>query len=546
MALPIILSGGAPYHIPFGVRLRGDANSGFYRTVAATTDRRKFTLARWFKLGKLGANFMLWQGYASSVTSTAILINGNGQLQFYQATATSPIAHVVSSAVVLDPTAWYHVVVQVDTTDATPANRVRAWINGASISMGPTGVGYPSLNLDTHFNVSGNGQGFGYDSAGVWSAPSDGVHAEIVFLDGILAPVSQFGFIDAGSGAFRPIKFQSSYGGDNSGHYEFKDASAATAAAIGKDSSGKGNNLTPSNVSVTSGITFDQSLDTPTNNIAILNPLRRAQGGTATITRGNLRATSATGALHMRAVASLPMADVAGQGFYAEFIATAGGFHADGFGVVTANAFVNDANVSGSGPSEWGYHSTGSAGAVYNNNVAAFSGLPVWNNGDVGRIAYKNGSLWLGINNTWFNGGDPAAGTGAVYTGLTGPLFPFAALSWTDVVIDANFGQRAFAYTPPSGFAGITQAPAPTIASGTMTGNANSDGPYIEMGGTPAALTLNGNAVTWGTHARKTATGAKLITASSSYNASGSNSWSATGIVRTQPSRRHFNNAQVT
>ena len=45
--------------------------------------------------------------------------------------------------------------------------------------------------------------------------------------------------------------------GTNGSYLDFSDNSAATAAAIGKDSSGNGNNFTPSGISVTAGVTND-------------------------------------------------------------------------------------------------------------------------------------------------------------------------------------------------------------------------------------------------------------------------------------------------
>lgn len=84
----------------------------------------------------------------------------------------------------------------------------------------------------------------------------------------------------------------------------------------------------------------------------------------------------------------------------------------------------------------------------------------------------------------------------------------------------------------PAGFKALCQANLPdgeTIeTSGTFTGTLAADGPYRDIKGTPLTMTINGNAVTWGTHADKTAFGFKLRTASSSYNNTGSNTFSIT------------------
>ena len=57
------------------------------------------------------------------------------------------------------------------------------------------------------------------------------------------------------------------------------------------------------------------------------------------------------------------------------------------------------------------------------------------------------------MNGVWTNSGDPAAGTGASFTGRDFTNFtPLYSDNSSDVVYTANFGQRAYAYTPPSGF----------------------------------------------------------------------------------------------
>ena len=64
-----------------------------------------------------------------------------------------------------------------------------------------------------------------------------------------------------------------------------------------------------------------------------------------------------------------------------------------------------------------------------------------------------NGKIWWGVNGTWFNSGDPAAGTGAQYTGISGTYhLAFSASDYEGMGGTMNFGQAAFAYTAPSGF----------------------------------------------------------------------------------------------
>ena len=96
---------------------------------------------------------------------------------------------------------------------------------------------------------------------------------------------------------------------------------------------------------------------------------------------------------------------------------------------------------------------------------------------------------------------------------------------------DYNFGQRPFTYTPPDGFKALCTKNLPTgtiTTSGTFSGNASTDGPFVYLNGVPTAMTINGNEVTLGNHADKLANGFKVRSSSASYNSAGSNTYSIT------------------
>jgi hypothetical protein len=110
------------------------------------------------------------------------------------------------------------------------------------------------------------------------------------------------------------------------------------------------------------------------------------------------------------------------------------------------------------------------------------------------------------------------------------------ALTWTPPAAfpaaagDYNFGQRPFANTPTAMTLCTANLPAggSITMSGSFTGNANANGPFVWLGGTPEQMTINSNSVTWGTHADKTAGGFKIRTSSASYNAAGNNTYTVT------------------
>jgi hypothetical protein len=109
-----------------------------------------------------------------------------------------------------------------------------------------------------------------------------------------------------------------------------------------------------------------------------------------------------------------------------------------------------------------------------------------------------------------------------------------AGSSASTVTGSFNFGQQPFVYpTLPTGFLPLNTfniAAGTVTTSGTFTGNLSTDGPMVYLNGTPTAMTINGNAVTFGTHADKLANGFKVRSSSILYNLIGSNTYVATTV----------------
>ncbi len=378
--------------------------------------------------------------------------------------------------------------------------------------------------------------------------------AEVNFIDGQALTPSSFGQTDATTGVWVPKKYAGSYG-TNGFYLKFADASAATAAAIGKDSSGNGNNWTPSGISVTSGTTFDQSLDTPTLGYPVWSPIDKA---TVTVSEGNTAAVPAADVHAIRATMALP----ATGKWYWEVAVSALGYGtglgiADNASNLTANASSPETRTYQFG--SW-FNSFNGGVVQYgtNQNVLGATNWtaasqPAANDIIMIAVDMDNGSMWVGKNGTWFNSSgtaNPATNTDPRWTGLSGTTwFPYMSGygSVTPVTCRINFGQRAFAYTPPSGFKALNTENITSTAvstSGSFTGNAAADGPFIWANGNPATLTINGNSVTFGTDADKTAGGFKLRTSSASYNTSGTNNWTSTAGNRFVQNKKP-NNAQV-
>lgn len=117
------------------------------------------------------------------------------------------------------------------------------------------------------------------------------------------------------------------------------------------------------------------------------------------------------------------------------------------FGIATASAPLTSAHVSADA---WWYH--GNTGNKYHNGTGSAYGAAL-TNGDIATFLLKNGALYVAINDVWQGGADPIAETGAMFTGLTGDMFPMVLLD--TVAMAARLGVTGWqlSYTLPTGSA---------------------------------------------------------------------------------------------
>ena len=123
-------------------------------------------------------------------------------------------------------------------------------------------------------------------------------------------------------------------------------------------------------------------------------------------------------------------------------------------GVANASATLvgSGFNFCGFDANGWGYY--GNNGQKYTGGVGAAYGLGYTTNDVIGvALDMTNGKVFFAKNGTWQNSGDPVAGTGAAFTGLTGTLYACGPGAGSDSqTVTANFGATAFAQTVPTGY----------------------------------------------------------------------------------------------
>lgn len=432
------------YFIRNSLRFRGSNSAYLRRTPGVAGNLRTWTASFWYKNGALNTNETL---FSNAVVSDSIGFRSSRTLEIYFGSGS---ANLLTSQSFRDTAAWYHIVVAVDTTQATSSNRIKLYVNGSQVTAFSSST-YPTQNYQTSFNRDGFEQEIGRRASNT-DYPLDGYMAEVNWVDGQQLTPSDFGKTDAATGQWIPKKFAGTYG--TNGYYlKFSDIALTSGsnAGLGKDFSGNGNYFNTNNISVTAGGNYDAMIDSPTlsaaaSNYAVWNPL---DSTLASISGGTREANLTIGNgvdLVIRAVRATFQLPTTGKWYWECIWSNTTSTSYLGIGTAATSLSAN------LGSSSIGY-SYNPNGNKFNNNSSSSYGN-TFTNGDVIGVAFDsdNGKLYFSKNGTWQASGDPVAGTNAAFTGLTsGPYFPMCSVYYGDAWV-CTFGQRPFAYTPPTGF----------------------------------------------------------------------------------------------
>ena len=405
--MPLILSGNvasatadAGYTVDNSCRFNEGSTDYLNTTFGTSTSTQKCTYSVWVKRSKLkdfGGQYLLVYnnvGDAIYFNGAGTGVGSNDQLVVYSGSDIQ----LYTNRLFRDTSAWYHIVVAVDTTQATDTNRVKLYINGTQETSFATET-YPAqnFNFDDLFSSSGVHE-IGRGSATGTSEYFAGYMSEAVFIDGTQYAASDFGEFDSDSPTiWKPIDVSGLTFGTNGFYLDFKDS-----AALGDDVSGNSNDFTVNNLT-----SVDQATDTPTNNFATFNPLNPE--GSITYSEGNLKINNSADASYRVAHSTLA---VSNGKWYAEFKADNMALSVDSnVGIISADQIVystgsknTDTYIGG-----WSY---GASGRVSKYNNTAQTSQTTFTTGDIIGVALDidNGYLYFAKNNTWQNSGDPTSG----------------------------------------------------------------------------------------------------------------------------------------
>jgi len=373
------VSGG--YEVSNSVRLN---DAYLSRTPSSAGNRRTYTISTWVKRSKFGGDQTIF-GSAPTTSVYAHLVFDADDIKFDDYNGGTQAA-LRTSGVHRDPSAWYHIVLAVDTTQGTESNRLKLYVNGVEPTLDGKSC---TQNHESQINNT-TAQSVGtLASAYVSGYYFGGYVAETHFIDGAAKAQTDFGEFND-NGVWIPKKYTGTYG-TNGFYLQYKQTGTSqNASGIGADTSGQGNHF-----AVTSLAATDVTEDTCTNNFCTWNPLDTHSGNS--FSEGNLKVNGAGSAR----LCSTTFAPSQGK-WYQEFKLT--DVNSGSIYNVEQGALALSGNLFVSGSDNTGIYFTGPS--VYRNGSNQGDITGGFSDDDILQIALDldNNNVYYGKNGNWSDG----------------------------------------------------------------------------------------------------------------------------------------------
>ncbi len=441
------------------------ASTYLTRTISSGADVTAFTISVWVKRSGLGSTQRIFSNDTTDSKDMYFRFGSSDNIESYhRRTDSENVFNCNTNAVFRDISAWYHIVMTVDTTESTASDRFKLYVNGVSQTFSGTPT-YPDLNEICNFLNTGEKNDIGYyrTSPGEYF---DGSMAHFHLIQGTAYQASTFGETDSTSGIWKPKVAPSVTYGTNGFFLKFQDSSS-----LGDDSSGNTNDFTLSG-------NGRQILDTPSNIFCNCNKLT-SNNASVSYTQGNTTLYKSSAA-HAGVCGNLGV--TAGKWYWEaklDTIGSATGGTAIGitqtYTQSSSSAWKETGHNCGDRSYDWVYAGNGEK----QNNSTGGSYGNTYTSGDIIGVALDldNNYIYFSKNGTWQNSGDPtsgSSGTGSAYSVASGnvdgefyvPLFGlYGGTVWNVNFGNGYFGTTAvasaqndgdgygkFEYSPPTGY----------------------------------------------------------------------------------------------
>ena len=412
------------------------ASTYLTRTQSTPTSTRIATFSFWCKRSSTGSYEYIISTKNSGSARDGIAFSADDDLDVrFNAGASSPI-RVQTSRKFRDSSGFYHILVALDTTQATASNRVKIYVNGVQETSMVTS-NYPSQNYDFSLNATSSYATIIGKNGLADDAYFNGLLTHFHAVDGQAYAPTVFGETDSTSGIWKPKTAPSVTYGNNGFFLKMENS-----GAMGTDSSGNSNTFTVSG-------TLTQNVDTPSNNFITINPLDNYYPA-CTFSNGNT--TVATGNNYSYCQSTIYV----NKGkWYWEVKAVSKASGADEFMIGIQGKSATGTNSPAQSNNGITYYKDGD---TYGFGGGATSYGNSYTVGDIIGVALDcdNNKLYFSKNGTWQNSGDPTSGaTGTGALAITDPNdVPQGGYSpvggaYTSVshTLSFNFGQGYFGTT---------------------------------------------------------------------------------------------------
>jgi hypothetical protein len=411
------------------------ASTYLTRTFGSSGSQQTATFSVWVKRGNLGGGGKSLFGYDVDASNfLRVGFKSNDQLAFRNYNGGTYTWQLETNRVFRDTSAWYHIVFEVDSTQATSSDRLKLYVNGVQETSFSTAT-YPSQNANMKWGNNAYAHIIGDATGG---DIFDGIMSHINVIDGTAYDASYFGETDSATGEWK-IKTSPSVTYGTNGFFILKDGNSVT------DQSGNSNNYT------VGGGTLTNTEDNPSNVFATFNALAYFGKGSA-LENGNTRAYGDS-ATSNNECSFTTLTGSSGK-YYAEFKIA---FVGDGsfIGISDIEYTILENNDGQYRPFTIMVRSNGTLnvrGSGYGAPTTTGSWSSSYTTNDILQVAMDldNNYFYFGKNGTWQNSGVPssgATGTGGVaITSDKNYAFTFGGYGSSPSAY-ANFGNGYFGTT---------------------------------------------------------------------------------------------------
>lgn len=218
--------------------VRFDGTAYLSRTPSNAGNTKTWTMSTWVKRGEISTayNTILSVHSGGSRNNIYLLSTDAIDFEWYNAGTATYDLSLRTNALLRDVNSWYHIVVNIDTTQATSTERAKIYVNGEQITSLAAST-YPSQNDELYVNstlehriaqrLAGDREVKGYLS-------------NFTFVDGLQLDPTYFGYTDRETGQWKPKRYTGNFG--TNGFYLPMEINPAI------DESGNDNHFTAHNI----------------------------------------------------------------------------------------------------------------------------------------------------------------------------------------------------------------------------------------------------------------------------------------------------------